>query len=51
LEVSGEDQAEADSYFNATSYRFHGAALQPFTAAPHARVVAPIQPVPKPGTL
>jgi predicted ester cyclase len=24
LEVSGEDQAETDSYFNTTSYRFHG---------------------------
>jgi hypothetical protein len=24
LEVSGEDQAETNSYFNATSYRFHG---------------------------
>jgi hypothetical protein len=24
LEVSGKDQAETDSYFNTTSYRFHG---------------------------
>jgi predicted ester cyclase len=24
LEVSGEDQEETDSYFNTTSYRFHG---------------------------
>ncbi len=24
LEVSGDDQAEADSYFDAESYRFHG---------------------------
>jgi hypothetical protein len=24
LEVSGEVQAETDSYFNTTSYRFHG---------------------------